>query len=91
VIRGLSFCALQGLLFLPRTGCQAFMKVSTNDLFILMVIFAVLMFFGMATWMIVQNITNERVHWMFDIFSAFLFILVFFWLFILEEPNKGGE
>ena len=67
------------------------MKGKTNDLFIMMFIFATLMFFGMAVWMIVQNVTSERVHWMFDIFSAFLFILVFFWLFILEEPIKGRE
>ncbi len=67
------------------------MKWKTNDFLIMMVIFATLMFFGMAVWMIVQNITSERVHWIFDIFSAFLFIFVFFWLFILDETIKGRE
>lgn len=67
------------------------MKWKTNDFLIMMVIFATLLFFGMAVWMIVQNITSERVHWIFDIFSAFLFIFVFFWLFILDETIKGRE
>ena len=50
------------------------MKWKFNDLLILMVIFAVLMFFGTAVWMVVQNITSGKVRWVFDISSAFLFI-----------------
>jgi len=67
------------------------MKGNTNDLFIVMVILAIVIFFGMAIWMIVQKITSEAIRWTFDIVSAFLFIFVFCWLFILEEPMKGKE
>ena len=52
------------------------MKWKFNDLLILMVIFAVLMFFGTAVWMVVQNITSGKVRWVFDILSAFSLYLV---------------
>lgn len=67
------------------------MKWKTNDFFIIMVLFAVLMFFGTAVWMIVQNITSGKVRWIFDILSAFLFISLFFWLFVLDDSIKSGK
>lgn len=67
------------------------MKWKFNDLLILMVIFAVLMFFGTAVWMVVQNITSGKVRWVFDILSAFLFISLLFWLFVLDDSIKSGE
>jgi glucan phosphoethanolaminetransferase (alkaline phosphatase superfamily) len=67
------------------------MKWKFNDLLILMVIFAVLMFFGTAVWMVVQNITSGKVRWVFDILSAFLFISLLFWLFVLDDSIKSGK
>jgi hypothetical protein len=67
------------------------MKWKFNDLLILMVIFAVLMFFGTAVWMVVQNITSGKVRWVFDISSAFLFISLLFWLFVLDDSIKSGK
>jgi hypothetical protein len=67
------------------------MKWKTRNWPILIVLLAALMFFGMAFWMIVQKITSERARWIFDIFSAFLFISVFFWLLFLEDSVKGRE
>jgi hypothetical protein len=82
---------LKFLLFLPLTGCQALMKWKINDFFIIMVLLAVLMFFGTAVWMIVQNITSGKVRWIFDILSAFVFISLFFWLFVLDDSIKSGK
>lgn len=67
------------------------MKWKFNDLLILMVIFAVLMFFGTAVWMVVQNITSGKVRWVFDILSAFLFISLLFWLFVWDDSIKNGK
>jgi hypothetical protein len=82
---------LKFFLFLPLTGCQVLMKWKINDFFIIMVLLAVLMFFGTAVWMIVQNITSGKVRWIFDILSAFLFISLFFWLFVLDDSVKSGK
>jgi hypothetical protein len=67
------------------------MKWKTHNWLILVVLLAALMFFGTAFWMIVQRVTSERARWMFDIFSAFLFISIFFWLLFLEDSVKGGN
>jgi hypothetical protein len=67
------------------------MKWKINDFFIILVLLAVLMFFGTAVWMIVQNITGGKVRWIFDILSAFLFISLFFWLFVLDDSIKSGK
>ena len=67
------------------------MKWKFHDLLILMVIFAVLMFFGTAVWMVAQNITSGKVRWVFDILSAFLFISLLFWLFVLDDSIKSGK
>jgi hypothetical protein len=67
------------------------MKWKTNEFFIIMSLFAVLIFFGTAVWMIVQNITSGKMRWIFDFLSAFLFIWLFFWLFVLDDSIKSGK
>lgn len=67
------------------------MKYKASDLPIIVLLLAAVMFFGTAVWMIVQNITSEKVRWAFDILSAFLFISIFFWLLILEGSIKESE
>ncbi len=50
-----------------------------------------LMFFGTAVWMIVQNVTSEKIRWLFDAFSLLLFISLFFWLMVLGDSFQSGD
>ncbi len=56
----------------------------TSGYFFLMVLASASMFFGTAAWIVSHNSAGEEVRWVADIFSAFLFILLFFWLLVLE-------
>ncbi len=57
---------------------------NTSGYLLAMVIVSASMFFGTAGWIVFHNSAGEEVRWVSDVFSAFLFILLFFWLLVLE-------
>jgi hypothetical protein len=64
------------------------MEIRANDLCRIMVSTAIILFFGIGLWMIFQGDSDERVYLIFDIISAWLMILIVFWLFVVEEVSK---
>jgi len=48
-------------------------------------------FFGTGVLIVVRKIASEEVRWFFDILSACLFLLIFFWLLAQEESLKQGN
>jgi len=67
------------------------MKWKAAEIFRLMVLITIVMFFGTGFLMIVRPMTNEALRWIFDFLSAFLLIFIFFWLLALEESLKEGN
>jgi Na+-driven multidrug efflux pump len=59
-----------------------------NDLCRIMISTAIILFFGISLWMIFQGISDERIHLIFDIISAWLMILIVFWLFVVERGSR---
>ncbi len=64
------------------------MEIRANDLCRIMVLTAIILFFGVGLWMIFQGDSDERVYLIFDIISVWLMILILFWLFVVEEVSK---
>jgi len=64
------------------------MEIRANDLCRIMVLTAIILFFGIGLWMIFQGDSDERVYLIFDIISVWLMILILFWLFVVEEVSK---
>jgi Na+-driven multidrug efflux pump len=64
------------------------MEIRANDLCRIMVLTAIILFFGVGLWMIFQGDSDERVYLIFDIISVWLMILIVFWLFVVEEVSK---
>jgi surface polysaccharide O-acyltransferase-like enzyme len=59
-----------------------------DDLCRIMVLTAIILFFGISFWMIFQGNPDERAYLFFDIVSVWLMILIVFWLFVVEEVSK---
>jgi len=74
---------------MPEAGPLSQNK-KASGYFFLMVVLAAFMFFGTAAWIVYHNSPGEQFRWMLDIFSAFLFISVFFWLLVLEDFRGGN-
>jgi len=64
------------------------MEIRANDLCRILVLTAIILFFGVGLWMIFQGDSDERVYLIFDIISVWLMILILFWLFVVEEVSK---
>jgi hypothetical protein len=64
------------------------MEIRPNDLCRIMVLTAIILFFGISLWMISEGTPDERVFLIFDIVSVWLMILIVFWLFVVEEVSK---
>jgi hypothetical protein len=67
------------------------MKRKTTDFLRLMVLVTCMIFFGTGVLIVVKKIASEEVRWFFDILSASLFVLIFFWLLAQEESLKQGN
>jgi Na+-driven multidrug efflux pump len=59
-----------------------------NDLCRIMISTAIILFFGISLWMIFQGNSDERIYLIFDIISAWLMILIVFWLFVVERGSR---
>ena len=67
------------------------METRANDLCRIMVLTAIILFFGISLWMIFQGNPDERAYLIFDIVSVWLMILIVFWLFVVEEVSNHRE
>jgi hypothetical protein len=68
------------------------MKRKATDILGFMVLIALVIFCGTGALIVVKEIASEGVRWFFDIRSAPLFLLVFFWLLAQEEfSNRAIE
>ena len=67
------------------------MKWKASDILRLMVLIAVMMFFGTGVMIVVAQTAAEGVRWAFDILAAILILLIFFWLLVQEESFKQGN
>ena len=61
------------------------MKRKAADILRLLVLIAVLLFFGTGLTIATGNTAGIAARWAFDILSALLFILIFYWLLAQEE------
>jgi len=64
------------------------MEIRANDLCRMMVLTAIILFFGISLWIIFRRDPDERVYLIFDIVSVWLMILVVFWLVVAEKASK---
>ena len=67
------------------------MKWKASDILRLMVLIAVMMFFGTGVMIVVAQTAAEGVRWAFDILAAILILLIFFWLLVQEESFMQGN
>jgi Na+-driven multidrug efflux pump len=67
------------------------METRANDLCRIMVLSAIILFFGISLWMIFQGNPDERAYLIFDIVSVWLMILIVFWLIVVEEVSNQRE
>jgi len=67
------------------------METRANDLCRIMVLTAIILFFGISLWMIFQDNPDERAYLIFDIVSVWLMILIVFWLIVVEEVSNHRE
>jgi hypothetical protein len=67
------------------------MKRSASEILRLMVLIAVMMFFGTGVMLVAVNTAGVAARWAFDILSALLFLLIFFWLMAQEESIRQGS
>lgn len=67
------------------------MKRKATDILRLMVLITCTIFFGTGVLIVVKKLATEEVRWFFDIMSASLFLLIFFWLLAQEESLKQGN
>jgi hypothetical protein len=67
------------------------METRANDLCRIMVLTAIILFFGISLWMILQGNPDERAYLIFDIVSVWLMILIVFWLIVVEEVSNHRE
>jgi hypothetical protein len=67
------------------------MKWKAADILRSMVLVTALIFFGTGALIFLQKIQSEEIRWIFDLLSAFLFLLIFFWLLAQEESLKQGN
>jgi Na+-driven multidrug efflux pump len=67
------------------------METRANDLCRIMVLTAIILFFGISLWMIFQGNPDERAYLIFDIVSVWLMILIVFWLIVVEEVSNHRE
>jgi hypothetical protein len=67
------------------------MKWKGTDILRLLVLVAVMLFFGTGLMIATGNTAGIAARWAFDILSALLFILIFFWLLAQEESLNQGN
>jgi hypothetical protein len=67
------------------------MKIETTDFLRILVLVTCMIFFGTGVLIVVKKIASEEVRWFFDVLSASLFLLIFFWLLAQEESLKQGN
>ncbi len=67
------------------------MKMETTDFLRILVLVTCMIFFGTGVLIVVKKIASEEVRWFFDVLSASLFLLIFFWLLAQEESLKQGN
>jgi hypothetical protein len=67
------------------------MKWKATDILRLLVLIAVLLFFGTGMMIVTAKAAGIAARWAFDILSALLFILIFFWLLAQEESLNRGN
>ena len=67
------------------------MKWKGVDILRLLVLVAVMLFFGTGMLIATRNTVGIAARWAFDILSALLFILIFFWLLAQEESLNRGN
>ncbi len=64
------------------------MEIRANDLCRVLVLTAIILFFGISFWILFQGNPNAEIFLIFDIVSVWLMILIVFWLIVVE---KGGR
>jgi len=64
------------------------MNKKPADILRLLVLITCMIFFGTGALIVVKKVDSEEVRWFFDILSASLFLLIFFWLLAQEESLK---
>jgi hypothetical protein len=67
------------------------MDKKATDILRLSVLITCMIFFGTGVLIVVKKIASEEVRWFFDILSASLFLLIFFWLLAQEESLKQSN
>jgi multisubunit Na+/H+ antiporter MnhG subunit len=67
------------------------MKRKATDILRLMVSITCMTSFGTGVLIVGKNIVSEEVRWLFEVLSASLFLLIFFWLLAQEESLKQGN
>jgi len=67
------------------------MKWKGTDILRLLVLVTVMLFFGTGLMIATGKTSGLAVRWAFDILSALLFILLFFWLLAQEESLNRGN
>jgi hypothetical protein len=67
------------------------MKWKAADILRLSVLIAVLLFFGTGMMILTSRTAGTAARWAFDILSALLFILIFYWLLVQEESLNRGN
>ncbi len=76
----------------PRTPLgMKDMKWKAADILRLSVLIALLMFFGIGFVIVIARTAGIAARWAFDILSALLFILIFYWLLAQEESLNRGN
>lgn len=64
------------------------METRANDLCRILVLTAIILFFGISFWMLSQGNPDEGALLIFDIVSVWLMILIVFWLIVAERTSR---
>ena len=67
------------------------MKSKATDILRLSVLIAVMLFFGTGMMIVTARTAGTAARWAFDILSALLLILIFYWLLVQEESLNRGN
>ena len=67
------------------------MKWKATDILRLLVLVTLTIFFGTGVLIVAVKTAGEVARWVFDLLSALLFLLIFFWLMAQEDSIKEGN
>jgi hypothetical protein len=84
--------SIQNVRRVPRTPLgKKDMERKAADILRLSVLIALLLFFGTGLMIVTSRTAATAARWAFDILSALLFILIFYWLLAQDESLNRGN